>query len=270
LRILPVIPTLKHMLSSTLNNLGFAFKAQWPWFVVMGVVFTAVAAVNGLNLMSGGLDLKAQIEANPEKALVFVMSFLVAIIVGFLGFASIAVSWHRYVLLDEVPQGLAKLRVDRTVWRYFGNMFLIALCIIPLMIPVSIGVTPLMAVNPFVAMAGFFVFVMLVMLPIIYRLSIKLPAVALGRTDFKLGNAWDVSRGNWWPIVGVSVIFSLISWGIDLFMTGLSSALYSFMDPAISFSIEFAANALVNWIVTVMGITMLTSLYGYFEEKRDF
>lgn len=258
------------MLSSTLNNLGFALKAQWPWFVVIGVVFTAVSTLNGLNLMSGEEDLKAQILANPDKVLAFVMSIIFAIIEGFLGFASIAVSWHRYVLLDEVPRGLAKLRVDGTVWRYFGNMFLIALCIIPLMIPVSFGVMPLMSVNPLLAMAGFFVFAMLVMLPIIYRLSIKLPAVALGRTDFKLGNAWDVSRGNWGPIVGIAVVFSLISWAIDLLLTGFSSAFLSFVDPAIGFSIAVALNLFVNWIVTVMGITMLTSLYGYFEEKRDF
>ena len=34
--------------------------------------------------------------------------------------------------------------------------------------------------------------------------------------------------------------------------------------------LSLAIQIVFNWIVTVMGVTLLTSLYGYFEEKREF
>jgi len=41
------------------------------------------------------------------------------------------VNWHRYILLDEVPHGMERLRLDATVWRYVGNILLIALILGP-------------------------------------------------------------------------------------------------------------------------------------------
>jgi hypothetical protein len=34
--------------------------------------------------------------------------------------------------------------------------------------------------------------------------------------------------------------------------------------------ITIALQLVINWIATIFGVTMLTSLYGFFVEKREF
>jgi hypothetical protein len=112
--------------------------------------------------------------------------------------------------------------------------------------------------------------VVVIIMPIIYRLSIKLPAIALERRDFKLGDAWTVSAGNWWQIVGVGVVATLLSWIVGLLMALVSKLLNVTLGDTVGLWIDIALQTGVNWVVTIMGITLLTSLYGYFVEKREF
>ncbi len=124
-------------------------------------------------------------------------------IIGFLAFCSMAVSWHRFILRDELG---SPSRIDRDVIRYAGNSLLIML----------IGAVPL----------GLFAGILTVFLPplsflvlpaaiaagaVIFRLSIKLPAVALGRTDFTFKDAWAASEGNTLPLIGVFLLNAAIA-----------------------------------------------------------
>jgi hypothetical protein len=34
--------------------------------------------------------------------------------------------------------------------------------------------------------------------------------------------------------------------------------------------LPIAIQVMVNWVATIFGVTLLTSLYGYFVEGRDF
>ena len=270
LRFLPIGPTISHMLSSTLNNLGFALRAQWPWMVVMAAIFAIIAATTNIPMGATPEENEAFFRANPGQLSWFVFLVFVGVVVAMLAFSSIAVAWHRYVLRDEVPQGMARLRVDGTVWRYFGNIFLIGLILVVAMIPLSLLVVPLMALHPAVGIIGALAYVVFVILPIIYRLSIKLPAIALERRDFKLGDAWAASAGNWWQIVGVGVGVTLLSWIVGLVMALVSKILNVALGDTFGFWIDVVLQTGVNWVVTIMGITLLTSLYGYFVEKREF
>lgn len=270
LRFLPIGPTISHMLSSTLNNLGFALRAQWPWMLVVAAVFTVIGTTTGIPLTATPEENEAFFRANPEQILLFILAVFGFVLISMLAFSSIAVAWHRYVLLDEVPQGLAKLRIDGTVWRYFGNIILIGLLLIVAMLPLLLLVVPLFALHPAIGIIGALAYVVLVIMPIIYRLSIKLPAIAMERRDFRLGDAWAVSAGNWWQIVGVGVGVTLLSWIIGLLMALVSKLLNVTLGDTVGFWIDIALQTCVNWVVTIMGITLLTSLYGYFVEKRDF
>ncbi len=270
MRTLPVIPAVTHMWRSTIHNLGFALRAQWPWFVLLAVLFTVLASMVDIEFTSDQAAMEAQLKEHPERAGTFVFAMLTAIFAVMLAFASIAVSWHRYVLLDEVPQGLAKLRVDNIVWRYFGNLWLIGLMVAVAALPLTFVVLPLLSVNPVLGGGAFMAYVFFILLPIVYRLSIKLPAVAVGRQGFRMGDAWNVSRGNWGQIVGLGLVYTAISWVIGLGLLAVSTVLLKIFGPTLGFWFDIALQVVVNWLVTVMGITLLTSLYGFFVEERDF
>src|SRR5439155_22363973 len=100
-----------------LSNSGLAFHVRWRWMLVLLPINVAGEFYNF-----------AHASADPEKIDpgVAVASFVMLVAAG-IAFASIAVSWHRYILLTEVPEGLARLRLDETVWRYVGNFILIFL-----------------------------------------------------------------------------------------------------------------------------------------------
>jgi hypothetical protein len=270
LRTLPVGPTIKHMVSSTLNNLAFAMRAQWPWMIIIVVLFAILGTYNPIPANLTQEQSEAFFRDNASQVASFFLLFAAVALVAMLGFSSVAVAWHRYVLLDEVPQGMNKLRVDGTVWRYFGNLVLISLMLIVAALPLSLLIIPLYSASPAIGLFGAMVYSVVILLPILYRLSIKLPAVALGRQDFRMGDAWNISKGNWMPIVQVALGVSLISWVVGLVMLLVSRALNTILGGEIGYWADLMLQLGVNWVVTIMGITLLTSLYGYFVEKREF
>lgn len=95
---------------------------------------------------------------------------IVSAVVGLLGFCSMAVSWHRFILRDEIG---SPARIDAPVLRYAGNSLLIMLIVV---VPAVI----LLVLSQLVPALG----VLLIVLSIaggliVTRLSVKLPAVAL-------------------------------------------------------------------------------------------
>ncbi len=272
MRQLPVFSALFHALKSTTDNLGFAFHISWPWIVLLlpiNIITTLYMLFNGLQIAPG---------TNPDPALVakvFIVSTPL-FIVSLISYSSIAVNWHRYVLLDEVPQGWARFRIDELTWRYIGNALLIALIVAGAFLLVSIVITLITAaLVMLLGQAIGIIFytacvIALVTYGIIafYRMGIKLPAVALGRNDYKMKNAWADSAGNEWRIlglVGLMVAMMLIA-GLLLFLSALIFTNFG----VIGLSISIAIQVMVNWVATIFGVTLLTSLYGFFVENRDF
>jgi len=106
-------------------------------------------------------------------------------------------------------------------------------------------------------------------LVVFYRLSIKLPGVALERRDFGFRDAWRVSAGNNWRILGLVVLFF-----VTILVIGLATAAISYSLAQIGrtagVAIVIAVQVMVNWVSTILCVTMLTSLYGFFVEERDF
>jgi hypothetical protein len=262
MRKLPVMDAFSHAFRSTSNNLSFAFHASWPWMAVLLPV-----------LIAGNLYVFSETGGNPEvqTAGSLAASFAMGLI-AMIAFASIAVNWHRYVLLDEMPEGAARLRIDDTVWRYFGNILLISL---------MIGVCAVVAVLAFsfigilMGQASLFVVVpaaiacVLGALAAFYRLGVKLPGIALQRRDLGLGDAWRITAGNFWQMVGLGLLYFLVGLLAALVIAAIGFALGAIGGP-VGISIAVAVQLVMNWVLTILGITILTSLYGYFVENRNF
>ena len=265
MRKLPVTSALNHAFRSTRDNFEFAFHVSWPWMVIL--VPLNVGA--NLYLILNGLGDPEHVE---PRALAVMLPVFAASIVAY---ASIAVNWHRYVLLDEVALGWQRLRIDALMWRYIGNGFLIGVILIAGAFAAGLGIALIAMI--FGAVFGKAAVIMVApailalyagVLVAAYRLSVKLPAIALGRSDFSLKDAWSATEDNFWQLLGLIVLFIICVLTVAFGMFLISYAFGTL--GAVGLSVALAIQVLINWAATILGVTLLTSLYGFFVEGRNF
>lgn len=101
-----------------------------------------------------------------------------------------------------------------------------------------------------------------------YRLMVKLPAIALERTDFTFRDAWAATRDNYWRILGLVISYMLVALTINLVVSTSFSLI--FYGGAIGVVLAAIVSAFLNWVGIIFGISLLTTLYGFFVENRDF
>ena len=267
MRQLPILTTLNHSIESTFRNIRFAFHASWPWMLVL-------LPIN----IAGNIYLLGLGEFDPTKPInpKFMFVTLAMGVASALAFSSIAVNWHRYILLNDVPRGTERLRLDGLVARYFGNTLLIGLLVALVatlfFLPIGLAGSLLFAASKsfaifFASVAGILMFLALIGLSI--RWSLKLVSVAMGRQDFGIEDGRKASEGNHWRIVWLYVLVFLVLIIVGSVFGGVSYVLGS-SESVVALSTLVAVQMAVNWISTIWNITLLTSLYGFFVEQRDF
>jgi hypothetical protein len=265
-RQLPAGKCISHAVASVRNNIAYAFRISSPWYAVMAPVVVILMFIS--NYLTGG---------NPESSTGMTLLIdLVRGLVTMLAFASIAVNWHRYILLDEVPHGNEIFRLDDKTCRYFGNLILLFLMLmgVGIVIGLPIGfVIGLARIPEFVAPEFVAIFVALVVAPgagvLALRWGVKFPAIALGRRDFSMKDAWRVTKENDLPIFLV-FLFEIVAVMAAILISGLLAYLASLISTTLSVVIAMIIGLVVNWTFTIFSITILTSLYGFFAEQRDF
>jgi len=249
---LPVFAAIRHTLSLTFNNLGPAFRITWAWVIVFVVTITLFVWA------TAGLGRASDPAANLFPVMMFGTVFLLAAVAAM---ASIAVAWHRYILLDEGGDVGFNLRIDATVWRYAGNAILVA---VGMMVVFGLPMVVLLQLSPYMLVLAFPA--MFLVAPFMYRLMIKLPAIALENRDFSFSAALAVSRDNHWPLVGLVVMYFLVAFAINLFV-GVVTFVGLIFGP-FAVVIQVIATALAEWFGIIFGISLLTTLYGFFVEDR--
>jgi hypothetical protein len=270
MRQLPVGATISHMISSTLNNLYFAFNAQWPWIVLLAIAYGVLGQVIGWDVLLSQDEaaLERHFQNNPEHLLLFLLSSVAYLI----AFASIAVSWHRYILKDEVPATLSeKLRIDSLVWRYLGNLILLVLMLIAAALPIALLMGIFGAAGaPLPVIVVLVAAMVVVMFYLVTRWGLKFPAIALDRKDFGFREAWRVTQENAMSFLGLVVAFLVVNFALALIIGLVSYVLVSIGGETVGSVLSLAVQSLLQWVTTIMGITLYTSLYGFFVEGRDF
>ena len=132
---------------------------------------------------------------------------LITGILYLVAFLWLAVAWHRYILLDEMPTGLLPEFNGSRMLSYFGYSLLIGLVLIGLAIVMGIITGIVGAVIGQLAIVIVLVFYFL-MLIASYRLSPMLPAAAVGVFAF-LGLLWQLAAGWVTMVVGVSLLTTI-------------------------------------------------------------
>jgi hypothetical protein len=278
-------PALRFSLRSTSDNAVLAFQMCWPWLAILTGLELAAMVGPGypLSLLLPGVPAPARVDAA-----------LVALIIALklIAISSLAVSWSRFLLLGEIATGWDRLRVDRPVWRFCCNALLIWFAcsgIFLLGALISFVALPLMAQftgypmpefpravpassdwlkNPWtLIITASLVLGVLGGLPVVQRLSIKLVAIALGREDYGLGDAWRDSGGQ--PLRLFSFTFAItalvvavwVAAGFAIWQIGSASAAGLFASAV--------AAAVASGLTVILATASVSVLFGLFVEGRE-
>lgn len=243
-----------HSVRQVFGNLNAALRVSALLYLVQ--VAAQVVLIGNLMDISDA-DRRAMIAADEFPVVGFAVYLLIAVITGLW----IAVGWHRYVLTEERPGLLPPFHGDRMLG-YLGKGLLIGLIlIVPL---VGLGLI-LAMIGPGLVMGGpvasLTVLTLVVYLPIgilITRLSTMLPGAAL-RAGVPISAGWNATKGEFVPILVLTLASGLLLWlpqPIGALLFGRDNLL------------AFIWDTLVNWPILMIGISVMTTLYGHYIEKR--
>jgi len=247
MRKLSPVKAIAHAFNSVFTYRSIAIRIGMFWIPVLFLLGVAEVLV-------GEPDLQ-----NPQVGLPVLLQVTSAV-VGLLAFCSMAVSWHRFILRDEIG---SPARVDGPVLRYAGNSLLIMLIVVvpaALLLVLSQLVPALGVLLIAVSIAGGI---------IVTRLSVKLPAVALGNKAFSFRDAWKATAGNTWPILGVFLLNAAVVFGA-LVLLVLVAGVFNSISPAAAQVFLLVTDAVLKLFLTLFNASIFTSLYGFFVERRDF
>ena len=195
----------------------------------------------------------------PEDSGLFGPMFLVVVLSLLIGMWSV-VAWHRFVLLEEMPQGwVPPVQGDR-VLAYFGRSVQIALVLICLTLPVAL-VALLLATM--LSGAGSTVLslldvpVSIVVTYFVLRLSVLLPAAALG-ASMGLREAWNTTSGAFGDLLGLSAILVALQYAAQFILESTAGS------PTIAAAISLV----VSVALALINISLLTTLFGHYAEGR--
>jgi hypothetical protein len=253
----------RHALHSLYYNRVAAFRMSWPWMLILAP-FTYFDTRFFKPLL---LKLEPG-TTSPEIAEAFVRYELPYLLVSGLSFASIAVNWHRYILRDELAQGLQRLRLDAPVWRYLFNLALVVVILVLVMLLPTVVVSLASSLFPPLTHVGMFLIVVLAVV-VSFRLSVKFPAIAVENHSYSFAKAYQQTKGMTLPIATYGALTVLTSFFVALIVS-LPQWLAAGAEAETSFWLSFILQFCASWVMLIFGITVLTSLYGYFEEGRDY
>jgi hypothetical protein len=154
-----------HSVRMVLNHLGEALR-------ISGVLYLVYVAIDLLSLTYGFRSGKPGLHL-PD---------ILAMIAGSVLFLWIAIGWHRFILLDEVPGAALPTFRGGHLLTYFGNGLLVLLASLPILIGAAIllFVIASMGGSP-VLIAILTIVSSVAMLVVFYRLAPVLPATAIDR-----------------------------------------------------------------------------------------
>ncbi len=252
---LPAFQTIKHALKAVIQFRNAGTRIGLPWVLVLAVInfldhsFSAAPdpADGAASMMIPG----------PMDFVIAAFSLVI--------FSSIAVNWHRYILLDEVTASEKIFRLDRPVWNYAwphaadharhacassrsSRHFYRWRC----------------QVSACCLRSAFFVAGIYIM-----RMSVALPAIALERKDFGISAALQVTQGNNLQFAALLALNSLILLATFLAL-GIVLSIVGSVNLTAAKILALLLSVPVNLFLSLFSVSLLSSLYGFFVEQRKF
>ena len=244
-----------HSVRQLFLNIGPALQIAWlPTLIVFAVIYWAVTTMPpGFPMNGSSIHWDQVPEGTAPRILLPLVAYLFA-------FVWVAVGWHRYVLLQENPEWYGFPPRISNMGAYalvsVGIGILLALLVILIGIGLSI-IAPIIAGSDLIAnILGFIIQVLVYAL--FMRMAVALPAKAIGE-NFTIGDGLAATVHVRPAIRVLAALLLLFSW-TPTFLAG------TFLAPIVqSLMYQLAA----QWIITMLGISVLTTLYGHFEQRRE-
>jgi membrane protease YdiL (CAAX protease family) len=261
---LPPMTALEFTISKTFLHFFFGLWLAVLWTILL---LPFLAAVYYAAFANGMPDFKAL----PPLAMATFAALGVALL---LATFSIAVNWHRRILLDEKPRRLGWVRLNGVVWTYLLGFLLVVIvmgffagAIFALMTYGVPALEPQLKAAAKPAATTVAVLLGLSALFTWYRLSSWLPALATGDREYTLGTAWRTTKKNRIRFLGFTfwLLFSLAIAG------GLGAGAFFAQQMLDNFYVTIAAFALIGilgWLVMFLLMSIATSHYACFSGRE--
>jgi hypothetical protein len=251
---LPAIQTIKHALKAVFQFRNAGARIGLPWVLVLA----------GMSLIDRSFSVAPDPANGPTSMIIPGPMELVIAVLSLVIFSSIAVNWHRYILLDEITASEKIFRLDRPVWNYAGRTLLIMLATLVPIFALSLALIAAMPNLSAVLAVPFFVAGIYIM-----RMSVALPAIALERKDFGISAALQITQGNNLQFAGLLVLNGLILFATFL-AVGIILSVVGNVNMTAAKVLALVLSVPVNLFLSLFSVSLLSSLYGFFVEKRKF
>jgi hypothetical protein len=274
---LPLWRTIGLSYSTYFHHFTDALRTSWIWFVAVGLL-TGLASLQQWSWIAAVLERGAPSRTLPaqpfETALLFDLAYALLLFAG----VSIAVAWHRLMIQGERPGLSASNIATGNLWRYIGiALVFMLITILPLLL-IAVPVLYLIPSSQAAGTAppsGFGALILATVLlsmfaaAAVLRLSLLLPARAVGNISLTFKQAWNRTRGNTWRMIwGIffCTVPPLLLAQVGFFLTvGFSLAARRSGEDLVA---QMTANSVVFVIyyllIVPIGIGFLSHAYRYF------
>ncbi len=253
----------RHAFAMVFNNFGQALRATvGPGLLLMAawLLFFVLTGLR-LDIVDGNTDPATIPDGISRLSLLLILPLLAF---SFFVMGWIAVAWHRFILLEEYS-GILPASTGRPIWGYIGKSLLLGLVLglaaIPLSMVIGLVTLPFLSAGAGPSVIVFAISGLLIgtVIGILwFRTAICLPAKAVGK-NMTFREAWTYTREIKGKIVGVTVIIV----GLNI-CAGLVLEIVFSGVPVMSLVAELA----INWVSMMVGISVLTTIYGHVVEGR--
>jgi hypothetical protein len=224
---LPVWAMVRRSYSSYFRHFSDLLSASWLWLIL-------VAPLTGISGWQQWLSTLAVANLKPgERAQITQSTAMVVIsslhsIVFLLAGVSIAVAWHRRIILDERPAISGRNVATKASWHYFAVA--LALLLITFLPAAAVTLYFLWPVASLASSPAPGLPLVMLLVGALYvagiatglRLILLLPARAIGNAGLSFGQTWNRTRGNIWrlfwglwftvapPLLGIQIAFLIV------------------------------------------------------------
>ncbi len=243
-------------LNQIIYNFADAIKLTGVLYLIM-VVVAAIISKYMLGVFSleeiQGLKNAEEIALTPQYWLAILITILVSILLS----AWVAVIWHRFMLLGEGPVSFMPTFRPDNVFGYILKSLILGLILVAAMIPVMIVLAMAAMVS---AQLMLFIFVLsgIFLFYISLRISLVLPAKSIGK-DMLVSQSWSATGSASLPILTAGILLAVFSAGLQ------SIPQYLISDPIL----KLIVSSCVGWLSLMLGVSILTTLYGHLIEGRS-
>jgi hypothetical protein len=273
---LPLWDTIRLSYSTYFHNFQDVLRISWLWLAVVAPLMGIMSWLEFSWRVSLAAGMKRGMP--PSTPVEMIVLGTITILVFAFASVSIAVAWHRRIILGEHPGFSGSNVATKGLWRYVWMGFAIGLIVflpplvvvMPLFILLSSVITG--AAPRFAIFVAAIILFSLAVFGVAPRVSLLLPARAVGDLDLTFKETWKRTRGNTWRMFWGIVACTVPPMAVQLAVQIVLSSLLR--NPGMPDGDAIVGVAAVSAILFVfqlltfpIGIGFLSYSYSHFFER---